>query len=146
MHELNAANTTEAWDPSGKPDMSKSHAWGSAAGNIIQRGLMGINPIEPGFKKVSIKPQTGDLRFAEMRLPTIKGEVTVKVSFEPDAYNIEVYIPANITARIYIKKIHDRDMLVDVDDKEVQGELDEDGEYLMFDNIGSGKHIFKRHL
>ena len=146
MHELNAANTTEAWDPSGKPDMSKSHAWGGSAGNIIQRGLMGINPTEPGFKHVSIKPRTGNLKYANMELPTIKGIVSVNVSRDGESYNITVNIPANVKADLYIKKFHGRDNEVEADGELVNGTADEEGENIIFRNIGSGIHIYKRYL
>jgi len=146
IHDLKAANVTEAWDPSGKPDMSKSHAWGSSAGNIIQRGLMGINPIEPGFKKISIKPQTGDLEFANIDLPTIKGKVNVNVFFSSNTYNVEINIPANTTAKVYIKKMGNESAEVEVDGKILKGTFDEDREYVVFDNVGSGFHSFKRTI
>jgi hypothetical protein len=146
MHELNAANTTEAWDPSGKPDMSKSHSWGSSAGNMIQRGLMGINPIEPGFKKISIKPQIGNLKFAKIDFPTIRGTVKVNVAYNDNTYDVEINIPANTTAKVFIKKMHNTGTEVEVDGDIVNGNLDQDGEFIIFDNVGSGFHTFKRIL
>jgi hypothetical protein len=144
MHELNAANTTEAWDPKGKPDMSKSHSWGGSAGNMIQRGLMGINPLEPGFKKISIKPQTGDLEFANIDFPTVKGTVHVNVVSNSNSYSIEINIPANTTAKVYVRKLHGNGTEVEVDGSMVDGKLDEDNEFIVFDGVGSGTHIFRR--
>jgi alpha-L-rhamnosidase len=144
IYNLNAANTCEAWDPSGKDDMSKSHAWGSSAGNIIQRGLMGINPLEPGFKKISIKPQIGNLEFAKMKFPTIKGTIEVNVYNYPDSYNVEVNIPANTTAKVFVKKINKKDNAIEVDGNLIKGEADESGEFIIIDNVGSGLHLFKR--
>lgn len=146
MHELKAANTTEAWDPSGKPDMSKSHAWGSSAGNIIQRGLLGINPLEPGFKKISVKPQTGDLKFAKIDVPTIKGKVSISVSMDSNTYNVEINIPANTSAKVFIRKMQNKGTEVEIDGKVVNGNFDEEDEYIVFDNVGSGLHSFKRTL
>ncbi|MEJ2616297.1 MAG: alpha-L-rhamnosidase C-terminal domain-containing protein, partial [Ignavibacteriaceae bacterium] len=146
IHRLNAANTCEAWDPSGKSDMSKSHGWGSAAGNMIQRGLMGINPIEPGFKKISIKPQIGNLKYANIEFPTIKGKVSVIVFRNLDSYNIEISIPANTTAKVFVRKMLSTGTEVEVDGRNINGDLDSDGKFIMFDNIGSGFHTFKRSL
>ncbi|UCE08452.1 MAG: hypothetical protein JSW07_10690, partial [bacterium] len=146
IYGLKAANTCEAWDPSGKADMSKSHAWGSSAGNMIQRGLMGINPLEPGFKKISIKPQTGNLKYANIDLPTIKGKVSVNVFWSSNTYNVEVNIPANVTAKVFIRKLENKGTEVEVDGRIVNGNLDEDGEFIVFDNVGSGFHTFKREL
>ncbi|MFC1784464.1 alpha-L-rhamnosidase C-terminal domain-containing protein [Candidatus Neomarinimicrobiota bacterium] len=146
IHELNAANTTEAWDPSGKPDMSKSHSWGSSAGNMIQRGLMGINPIEPGFKKISIKPQIGNLKFAKIDFPTIRGTVKVKVVYNDNTYDVEINIPANTTAKVFIMKMHDLGTEIEVDGHIIKGKLDQDGKFIIIDNVGSGFHTFKRSL
>ena len=146
MHELNAANTTEAWDPSGKPDMSKSHTWGSSAGNMIQRGLMGINPLKPGFKEISIKPQIGNLKYANIAFPTIKGTVHVNVVLNANTYDVEIDIPANTSAKVFIEKMHDNGTEVEVDGNIVKGNLDQDGEFIIFDNVGSGYHTFKRTL
>ncbi|MFC1550001.1 alpha-L-rhamnosidase C-terminal domain-containing protein [Candidatus Neomarinimicrobiota bacterium] len=146
MHELNAANTTEAWDPSGKLDMSKSHTWGSSAGNMIQRGLMGINPLEPGFKKISIKPQIGNLKFANIDFPTIRGTVHVNVTLNAKTYDVGINIPANTTAKVFIKKMHNSGTEVEVDGHIVNGILDRDGDFIVFDNVGSGFHTFKRNL
>jgi len=146
MHELKAANATEAWDPSGKPDMSKSHAWGSSAANMIQRGLMGINPLEAGFSKISIKPQTGNLQFAKIEFPTIKGKIKVNVSKSSDSYTIEVDIPANTTAKVFIDKMGKGGNEVEVDREMVSGVADKDSNYIVIDNVGSGLHTFKRML
>ncbi len=146
IYRLNAANTCEAWDPSGKADMSKSHTWGSSAGNIIQRGVMGINPLEPGFKKISIKPQTGNLKFANIDFPTIKGKVSVNVFWSSNTYNVEINIPANTTAKVFIQKGENDGTEVEVDGGIVNGNLDEEGEFIVFDNVGSGFHTFKRIL
>jgi len=146
MHDQKATIATEAWDPSGKPDMSKSHAWGSAAGNIIQRGLMGINPLEAGFKKICIKPQIGRLQYAEMDLPTIRGTVHVYVSRDADKYTITTNIPANTTAKVYVEKRGNVTNDVEVDGKTVRGSAESDETYIVFDNIGSGTHTFSRRL
>ena len=146
IYRLKATDVCEAWDPSGKSDMSKSHAWGSSAGNMIQRGLMGINPIEPGFKKISIKPQLGNLEYANIDFPTIKGKVSVNVFRDSDNYNIEVNIPANTTAKVFISRMESIGTEVEVDGKIVNGYLDKDSKYIVLDNIGSGFHTFRRSL
>jgi len=143
IYNLKAANVCEAWDPSGKPDMSKSHAWGSSAGNMIQRGLMGINPLEPGFNKISIKPQTGHLEFARIEVPTIKGKVCVQVTQTSDIYEVQVNIPVNTLAKVYLKQMNPSRTEVEVDGKMTNGIPDKNDEYIVIDNIGSGLHTLK---
>jgi alpha-L-rhamnosidase len=146
IYRLGAANTCEAWDPSGKPDMSKSHTWGSSAGNMIQRGLMGINPVTPGFTKISIKPQIGNLNFAELKCPSIKGSIYVRVFSDENSYKIEAEIPDNTTAVMIIKNYGGDDTLVEVDGAIIEGIAVENGEFIKIDNIGSGLHSFKRAI
>lgn len=71
--------TMEAWDRQFKPNTDWNHAWGAAPANIIPRKLMGIEPLEPGWKRMRIHPQPGTLKAAEIQVPTILG--TVKTSF-----------------------------------------------------------------
>src|SRR5690554_3095570 len=63
--------TTEAWDDVFKPNQDWNHAWGSAPANLIPRKLMGIEPMEPGFSKIKIKPQPATLKNASIKYPTI---------------------------------------------------------------------------
>ena len=144
IYEMKAANTTEAWDASGKPDMSKSHAWGGAAGNIIQQGLMGITPIDPGFNKISIKPQIGSLEHASIRFPTIKGSVIVKVISSSDYYELEVNIPANTTAIVSVPMFNNASKAIQLDGVLVQGKLDGSGQFIQYDGLGSGPHVIRR--
>ena len=105
---------------------------------------MGINPLEPGFKKISIKPQTGNLDYAHIDVPTIKGKVSVKVFWSEDTYNIEINIPANTTAKVFIRKMESKGTEVEVDGEIVNGILDEDNKNIVIDNVGSGFHTFRR--
>jgi hypothetical protein len=45
----------------------------------------GIEPLEPGFRKIRIKPQPDLLKSAEIKHPTIRGDVTA--SFINDRVN-----------------------------------------------------------
>ena len=72
--------TIEAWDDSFKPNQDWNHIAGAAPGNIIPMRLMGITPLEAGFSKVQIRPMTGSLSWASLKLPTIRGTVGMDVS------------------------------------------------------------------
>ncbi len=95
--------TLEAWDMKYKPNLDWNHAWGAAPANMIPRGVWGIEPLEPGFRKVKIQPQTGGLLNSEIKFPTIRGSVTGKFSTDNKTrFDLEVTIPANMTAEIFI--------------------------------------------
>jgi hypothetical protein len=95
--------TTEAWDNKYKPNQDWNHAWGAAPANLIPRRLIGIEPLEPGFKKIRIKPQPAWLRHADIKHPTIRGDITASFINRPnESFRLEVNIPPNTTADVYL--------------------------------------------
>jgi len=97
--------TTEAWDTKYKPNQDWNHAWGAAPANIIIRKLMGVEPLTAGYETVSVKPQPGDLKQAELSLGTLRG--TIKTSFEntTDHFLLKLTLPANTSGIVYVPKI-----------------------------------------
>ena len=95
---LGTTITLEAWDDSFKPNQDWNHIAGAAPGNAIPFGLMGIRPVEPGFSRVEIRPQIGDLEWAEMTLPTIRGSIQMRV----DGNSLSLTVPANMQADIWL--------------------------------------------
>ena len=93
MLRVGSTVTTEAWDIQYKNNGGWTHAWSTAPVQIIPRKLMGIEPREPGFGKIRIQPPPGNLTFADLRLPTIRG--TVAASFKNPSPNGEFQL--NVT-------------------------------------------------
>jgi alpha-L-rhamnosidase len=110
---INAGSTItlEAWDNKFKPNQDWNHAWGAAPANIIPRRLMGVEPLKAGFELVSIRPQTADLSFAESLIPTIRGDVQIKVQ-NGDKYVLTFTLPANMEAEVYLPLIPGRDKVL----------------------------------
>ncbi|MDR2473221.1 MAG: alpha-L-rhamnosidase [Tannerella sp.] len=103
MIRVGSTITLEAWDNKYKPNQDWNHAWGAAPANIIPRWLMGIQPLEAGFKRVRIQPQPSSLRHAEMSLPTVRGTIHVAFDNTPDGvFALEISIPANMTAEVVL--------------------------------------------
>lgn len=92
----------EAWDIKYKPNVDWNHAWGAAPANIIPYKLMGVEPLEPGFARMSIKPRSFSLDFARVTLPTIRGEVCVFTRKQPYGYSVSVRIPTNTEGEVYL--------------------------------------------
>lgn len=90
--------TLEAWDPSLKPNLDWNHAWGSAPANLIPRGLMGIEPLEPGFRRFRVRPQTATLERARVKLPTPRGPVLLAVRREASRWQAELTVPPGSAA------------------------------------------------
>ncbi|MBK5719606.1 alpha-L-rhamnosidase [Dysgonomonas sp. Marseille-P4677] len=54
------------------------HGWASGPTPWLSRYVLGIYPLEPGFKKVEIKPHLGNLKWVEGTFPTPHGMIKVK--------------------------------------------------------------------
>jgi len=90
--------TWEAWDQELKPNQDWNHVWGAAPGNIIPRYVLGVRPVTPGYGKISIEPQLGQLSFVKGTVPTIHGPVHVHAW--RDAAGIirkETSVPASVS-------------------------------------------------
>ena len=143
IYDVGTTITLEAWDNKYKPNQDWNHAWGAAPANIIPRYLMGVQPIEPGFAKVRIMPRPGHLRSASVDFPTIRGTIHVDFSSEPDhAFVLNVMLPANVKAIVGLPQLASSKPEVLVDGQTLQGTLT--GEFVVLDDVGSGRHRFER--
>jgi alpha-L-rhamnosidase len=143
MSMINAGSTiTTEFFPAENNGGDWNHAWGAAPANLIPRQLMGVQPIAPAFAKMQIKPQIGDLTSANLTLPTIRGQVQVNVTKTASLYTIAINIPANTKAKVYVRKCNTTGTTVNVDGVNQNGT--EEGDFITFDNVGSGSHTFQR--
>lgn len=95
--------TLEAWDPSLKPNLDWNHAWGAAPANLIPRKLMGIEPLEAGFARFRVKPQTGRLDHARIKVPTPKGPVLLNTrGTGPGDWEAELTVPTGTAAEFHL--------------------------------------------
>jgi hypothetical protein len=142
MIRVGATMTTEAWDQKYMPDYySWNHAWSASPAYIIPTYMMGIQPGEPGFGKIIIKPQAGNLRWAKMKLPTIRGTVFTEIEQEPgDFFKLKIDIPANTTAQVYLPRFS-QNLKVEMDGSKVS-QADGNDDWMIY-TCNSGKHDFK---
>jgi alpha-L-rhamnosidase len=101
IQALGATTACETWDD---PKCTTCHTWGSAAGNIIAGHLMGIEPLTPGFGTIAIHPHPGNLAWAKIDVPTIRGPVHEEFeSFSTTGrFTMRLIIPANVHAQVSI--------------------------------------------
>ena len=116
MLRVGSTMTTEAWDEIYKPNLTWNHAWGSAPANILARKTMGIEPLKPTFSLFRISPQPGSLQRASIRVPTIRGPIESKLVNEGDEWKMEVSVPGNSEAELWLPATFD---LVEVNDTTV---------------------------
>lgn len=104
MNMLNVGSTmtTEAWDEYYKPNLTWNHAWGSAPGNIIPRRLLGIQPLDAGFKTFVVNPQPTGMDELSIKVPTIRGSVECDLKTKNDSWEIKLSVPGNSEAFVLI--------------------------------------------
>ena len=92
---------------------SFNHYTFGAAGEWLYSSLAGITPLAPGFRKIQIRPQpVGDITYAKAIYHSIRGEIASDWTLENDVFNLDVKIPPNTTARIYVPT-SDKDLITE---------------------------------
>jgi alpha-L-rhamnosidase len=145
IYDVGTTITLEAWDNKYKPNQDWNHAWGAAPANIIPRCLMGVEPVEPGFAKVRIKPQVGSLSQGSLDLPTVRGTIHVDFSaVKGQAFVLNVTTPANVKAIVCLPTLGSDDPRIVMDGQTVQGQIG--GKFIVLDDVAPGRHRFERRL
>ena len=105
MIDLGSTMTLEAWDLKYKKNLDWNHAWGAVPANIIARFVLGVRPLEAGFRKMLIKPQVGWLEHISGCVPTLLGPVVLDYKASKDSYRLSLKVPKGATATICLKTI-----------------------------------------
>lgn len=101
MVESGTTITWEAWDQCYKPNQDWNHAWGAAPVNLLPRFVLGVQPLEAGYKKVLIEPQLGWLAWARGRVPTVLGPLDVEVERKANGrIHVEFNPPSGMEVRV----------------------------------------------
>lgn len=107
--QFGATTLTEQWDP------RKGNSWNHFMMGQIEewfyKSLAGIN-VDPsynkGFQNIIIAPKpVGDLKFVEASYNSLYGEISVDWKIEENLFTLNVSIPANCTAKVYMPNKND---------------------------------------
>lgn len=136
MIAAGAGATSEAWDISMKGNLTHSHPWAASPAFVVPSGLFGIQPLEPGYAKFSVKPQPGDLHSASITVPTVRGSIGVAFDHASSGdFRMVVGIPGNTSADVSVPADTATTVLY------VNGEpqlLTVDGGYATLSGLGAG--------
>ena len=99
MVDAGATITWEAWDQKYKPNQDWNHAWGAAPANLLPRFVLGAQPLTPGWGTAIIQPHPGELLFADGKIPTPRGPLTVSWT-RGKTFVLRVELPTGMRARI----------------------------------------------
>lgn len=77
---------------------SLCHGWASGPTAWLSQNVLGVKPLEPGFKRARVAPQLGHLKWAEGAYPTPHGPIRVRHDRRADgAIDSRIDAPPQIT-------------------------------------------------
>ncbi len=135
--------TWEAWDSDLRGE-SLSHPWGTAGLLGIQQYILGIETIKPQFELFQVKPLDfgTTLSHVKGRLPSDRGDISVEWTRKDNLFTMDVTIPDNTQANLWVPKGASADSDVLVDGKPVNGLVV--GAFIKVGLFGSGSHHLER--
>ena len=112
----------------------------------MAENIGGIRPAETAFKKIIIKPSPGgNLKNAKCEYESINGKIFTEWSISKTAFKLNVEIPVNTTAKIYIPAAKISDIKENGKQASRVKNIEFTGmesEYAVFET-GSGKYVFE---
>lgn len=60
------------------------HGWASGPTSFLSEYVLGVRPVAPGFARVQVRPQLGNLQWVEGTYPTPRGPIKVRHERRPD--------------------------------------------------------------
>lgn len=139
MIRVGSTITLEAWDNKFKPNQDWNHAWGAVPANIIPRKLMGVEPLLPGFEKVRVRPQPGELKWAKAGIPTIRGQIAMEIENAKGEFTLHITIPANMDSEVYLPLLSNK-YAVRCNDKVIKTSRVKNEPFIYVGSLPSGKY------
>lgn len=138
---LGGTVTWESWDAN-ITNESMSHPWGAVGLLAMQQYILGIKPLKPQHELIQIKPLDfgNRLSYAKGRYPTDRGDIIVDWYKTNTNFTMNMTIPDNVTAKVYVPKCGTTGTLINIDGVETNGTEEEN--YISIEKVGSGTHTF----
>ena len=101
-----AVTAWEAFDPAHAeeyvqdPHLARCHAGSTGPAYLLPRYVLGVAPATPGLAAVHLRPQLGDLAWAQGLVPTPYGDVWVHWEAAPRLHG-HVIVPAGLSAQVF---------------------------------------------
>lgn len=97
MLRFDATTCWEGWSfIPGHYTRSHCHAWSCGPAYFIGANLLGIRPLEPGFRTASVRPWLGDLSWIDGAVPTPMGPIELRGNLESGRWKISITAPSAI--------------------------------------------------
>ncbi len=96
--QLRVADTgqdNDTWD-------SYAHGWSAGVTYLLQAHVLGVQPVEPGYRRFRVQPQLADLAFAEGDVPTPHGPVRTRFERKDAVVTGEVVVPVGTVCELVV--------------------------------------------
>ena len=88
---------------------SVNHAWSGGPLAVIPARMLGVTPLEPGWKRFSVRPDAAVFDECALSFPTVAGTISVKYSRADDC--LEVVVPEGTLAEVSLPETYLRKAL-----------------------------------
>ncbi|MBQ6179034.1 MAG: alpha-L-rhamnosidase N-terminal domain-containing protein [Bacteroidales bacterium] len=82
----------ELWD-SENPNSSINHGWAGGSLTLLSQYVAGISPVGPGWERILVRPQLGNLEWVDCAVPVGDKTVSVHAGKTPGGMRIEIQNP-----------------------------------------------------
>jgi alpha-L-rhamnosidase len=153
-----SGGTWERMTPDAVPDSaatSLAHGWASGPTSALSKYVLGVRPVQPGYKTWLIEPQPGDLFWAKGTVPTPYGPIEVKWKKASGGFALEVSVPAGTSGIVGVPTSSSTDAVTDngrriqKDEKMTAASVSDENSagarpgYAYFANLGPGAHVIQ---
>jgi alpha-L-rhamnosidase len=143
-----SGGTWERMTPDAVPDSaatSLAHGWASGPTSALSKYVLGVRPVEPGYRTWLIEPQTGDLTWAEGTVPTPFGPIAVGWQMTSQGLRLKVSVPQSTSGTVGLPVSGANAVLID-NGRTVTGvsAANEPGGrtgYIYLENLQPGAHV-----
>ena len=97
---IDSSHTTlwEGWDVGSRQygGGTVNHAWSGGPLVSLSAWVAGVEPLEPGYGRISVSPQLGDLARVAAELESVRGHITVSIDAGTRTIVLSTPVPATI--------------------------------------------------
>ncbi len=100
----------EGWDLSWG---ATSHAWSSGPTALLTEKILGLEPTSYGWKTFTVKPVTGDLRWAKGKVATVSGDIVAEwKKIAGEHFVLKLSVPKGTVAKVYLPTVNQQSITV----------------------------------
>ena len=82
--------------------VSSIHGGGAGVAFLLSCQALGVQPLEPGFKRTRIEPRIGNLTWAKGVFPSVRGDIAVEWKRKGKTFELEVALPDGLDCELVV--------------------------------------------